>query len=120
MYIKRGDVVLVDFSPVVGSEQGGIRPALVLQNDVGNKYSPTTIVAAMTTRNKKHMPTHVHVDLMGQENTVLLEQLRTISRHRIRCFLGQLSEDDMEQVDQAMRVSVGLAANQEAVFAAEV
>lgn len=106
--IKRGDVYMADLSPVIDSEQGGIRAVLILQNDIGNLHSPTTIVAAMTTQQKKNLPTHVVVDVQGLENTILLEQLRTISKTRLLKYMGHLDDVDLERVEQALRVSLKL------------
>lgn len=109
MSIKRGDVFMADLSPVVGSEQGGIRPVLVLQNDVGNQHSQTTIVAAITTQKKAHLPTHVAVKLRGRPSTVLLEQVRTVSRSRLMQYMDHLSEEDMKSVEDALKVSFSMS-----------
>lgn len=111
--IKRGDIYYADLSPVVGSEQGGIRPVLIVQNDVGNRYSPTVIAAAITSRtDKNRMPTHidVHADEYGLEknSVILLEQIRTLDKKRLREKMGHLDDDAMSQVNNAISVSFGL------------
>ena len=113
MTIKRGDVFFADLSPVVGSEQGGQRPVLIVQNDLGNKYSPTVIVAAITAKiAKAKLPTHVeiHKEDVGliKDSVVLLEQVRTIDKKRLIQKLGTLSPELMEKVDVALLVSLGL------------
>ena len=114
--VKRGDIYYADLSPVVGAEQGGMRPVLIIQNDVGNKYSPTVIAAAITSRmGKAKLPTHIN--LCGPEvglsraSVVLLEQIRTIDKKRLREHMGCLSESQMSQVDAAIAVSFGLRSN---------
>lgn len=116
MIIKRGDIYYADLSPVVGSEQGGIRPVLIIQNDVGNKYSPTVIAAAITSqREKSELPTHIKVEAqecgLAKDSIVLLEQVRTIDKKRLREKMGTLNNEAMGQVDQALSVSFGLANN---------
>jgi len=109
--IYRGEIYFADLSPVVGSEQGGIRPVLVLQNDVGNRHSPTIIIAAITARRKKPLPTHVEiqgVDTLTKRSVALLEQLRTIDRSRLRERVGRLNDQAIGRVDEALKVSVGL------------
>lgn len=109
--IRRGDVFYADLSPVVGCEQSGIRPVLIIQNDIGNRYSPTVIVAAITSRPKKELPTHVEIGCMEplQKNSVvLLEQIRTIDRIRLLEYIGSLSEFRMISIDQALSLSLGL------------
>ncbi len=113
LIVKRGDVFFADLSPVVGSEQGGQRPVLVVQNDVGNKYSPTVIVSAITAKiSKAKLPTHVeiHKEDVGlvKDSVVLLEQVRTIDKKRLIQKLGALSPDLMEKVDLALMISMGL------------
>ncbi|MGN1116199.1 MAG: type II toxin-antitoxin system PemK/MazF family toxin [Candidatus Ornithomonoglobus sp.] len=113
MTVKRGDIFYADLSPVVGSEQGGIRPVLIVQNDVGNKYSPTVIAAAITSRiNKAKMPTHIELaaNLYGlnKDSVVLLEQIRTIDKRRLREKIGRLNSGMMTQVNSALFVSFGL------------
>ena len=109
--ILRGDIYYADLSPVVGCEQGGVRPILVLQNNIGNKYSPTLIVAAITGREKKQLPTHVRVNDIHsrpKKSVVLLEQIRTIDRKRLCEWVGTVAEDNLSEIDQALKVSVGL------------
>lgn len=111
--IKRGDIYYADLSPVVGSEQGGIRPVLIVQNDVGNKYSPTVIAAAITSQQfKTKMPTHISVDAavcgLSKDSVVLLEQIRTLDKKRLREKMGNLPETDMTKINQALSVSIGL------------
>lgn len=122
MNILRGDLYYADLTPVTGSEQGGVRPVLMIQNDIGNRFSPTVIVAAVTSRQDKHpLPTHVSISPnhcgLKESSVVLLEQLRTIDRVRLREYIGRLTEQDMKQVDHALRISIGLSfvENNEAV-----
>ena len=111
--IRRGDIYYADLSPVVGSEQGGMRPVLIVQNDVGNKYSPTVIAAAITSRlGKTRLPTHidVHADKVGlqKDSVILLEQIRTIDKKRLGEKMGRLDDKTMSAVDEAISVSFGL------------
>ena len=110
MNIRRGDIYMADLSPVVGSEQGGMRPVIIIQNDVGNKKSSTVIVAAITSRIKKTLPTHVELNskVLFKDSTVLLEQIRTIDKARLDAKLGQASNHDMQKIDDALRISVGV------------
>ncbi len=113
MTVKRGDIYYADLSPVVGSEQGGIRPVLIVQNDVGNKFSPTVIAAAITSqKDKTKLPTHIQVNADGcglqKDSIVLLEQVRTIDKRRLREHMGCLDTTDMNRVDRALFVSFGL------------
>ena len=113
MSVKRGDIYYADLSPVVGSEQGGLRPVLIIQNDVGNRYSPTVIAAAITSRlGKNRLPTHIDVyaDRVGlvKDSVILLEQVRTLDKRRLKEKMGHLDEDMMEEVNRAIAVSVGL------------
>lgn len=113
MIVKRGDIYYADLSPVVGSEQGGIRPVLIVQNDVGNRYSPTVIAAAITSRiNKAKMPTHIELCAkeygLNKDSVVLLEQIRTIDKQRLREKTGRLDEQLMKRVNEALSVSFGL------------
>ncbi len=112
MNIRRGDVFFADLSPVVGSEQGGVRPVLVLQNDIGNRYSPTVIVAAVTSQiDKTKLPIHVEMgaaDGLEKESVILLEQIRTLDKKRLREKVAHLDEQVMARVDDALAVSVGL------------
>lgn len=110
--ISRGDIYYADLNPVVGCEQGGIRPVLILQNDIGNRHSPTTIVCAITGKPKKPLPTHTAIAGVGKlsrESFALLEQIRTIDRARLREWVGRLDEKEMEEIDQALSISVGLS-----------
>lgn len=111
--ILRGDIYYADLSPVVGSEQGGVRPVLIIQNDAGNRFSPTVIVAAITSRAsvKPKLPTHHFLratDGLEKESIVLLEQIRTIDKRRLKEYVGTLDVSDMYKVDTALAVSVGL------------
>ncbi|MFP5452517.1 type II toxin-antitoxin system PemK/MazF family toxin [uncultured Parvimonas sp.] len=112
MKVKRGDIFYADLSPVVGSEQGGVRPVLVVQNDVGNKYSPTVIIAAITSQmNKVKLPTHVEVSAdfgLPKNSVVLLEQIRTIDKKRLREKVGYTDEFFMKKVNEALLRSVGV------------
>ena len=113
MQVKRGDIYYADLSPVVGSEQGGIRPVLIIQNDVGNRHSPTVICAAITSRmNKAKLPTHVEVDVrryhIVRNSVVLLEQIRTIDKQRLKDLVCHLDEEIMNKVDEAIRISFEL------------
>lgn len=113
MTIRRGDIFYADLSPVVGSEQGGIRPVLIVQNDVGNKYSPTVIAAAITSKlGKTKLPTHIDVfaDRVGlqKDSVILLEQIRTIDKQRLGEKMGHLDEELMTAVDDAITISFGL------------
>lgn len=113
MTVKRGDIYYADLSPVVGSEQGGIRPVLIVQNDVGNKYSPTVIAAAITSQqDKANLPTHIKVDADGcglsKNSIVLLEQVRTIDKQRLKEKMGSLDTSSMNKINQALSVSFGL------------
>ncbi|MBE3575088.1 MAG: type II toxin-antitoxin system PemK/MazF family toxin [Firmicutes bacterium] len=111
--VARGDVFYADLSPVWGSEQGGIRPVLILQNDIGNRFSPTTIVAAITSNiHKSRLPTHVEISArethLDRDSVVLLEQIRTIDKGRLRQKVAHLSVESMERVDEALKISLGL------------
>ena len=113
MGIRKGDIYYADLTPVVGSEQGGVRPVLIIQNDVGNRFSPTVIAAAITSRQgKRILPTHIRLedDLQGLHNNsmVLLEQIRTIDRTRLREYIGRLNVNTMHEIDHAIAVSFGL------------
>lgn len=113
MNVKRGDIYYADLSPVVGSEQGGMRPVLIVQNDVGNKYSPTVIAAAITSRQfKSRLPTHISVNAddcgLSKDSIVLLEQIRTLDKQRLKEKMGNLPEGDMSRIDRALSVSFGL------------
>ena len=111
--IRRGDVYLADLSPVQGSEQGGVRPVGIIQNDTGNKYSPTVIVAAITGRiNKAKIPTHVEIEKkkyrLDKDSVILLEQIRTLDKKRLKEKLTYLSDEKMQEVDEALDISLGL------------
>ena len=113
MNVRRGDIYYADLSPVVGSEQGGLRPVLIVQNDVGNRHSPTVIAAAITSRMSKNpLPTHidVHSDVTGlsRDSVILLEQIRTIDKSRLKERMGHLDENTMGQVNDAISISFGL------------
>jgi mRNA interferase MazF len=113
MTVKRGEIYYADLSPVVGSEQGGIRPVLIVQNDVGNRYSPTVIAAAITSwRDKAKLPTHITLASqsagLNRESIILLEQIRTLDKSRLRERMGRLDEETMSAVDAALAVSFGL------------
>ena len=111
--VRRGDIYYADLSPVVGSEQGGMRPVLIIQNDTGNRYSPTVIAAAITSQtNKAKLPTHIALSApdygLPRDSVVLLEQIRTLDKRRLRERMGRLDEPAMHQVDNAIAVSFGL------------
>lgn len=111
--VKRGDVYFADLSPVVGSEQGGVRPVLVIQNDIGNRFSPTVIIAAITAQiQKAKLPTHVEIDAKAhgfdRDSVILLEQIRTIDKQRLTDKITHLTEDMMRKVDEALQISLGL------------
>ncbi len=113
MVVKRGDIYYADLSPVVGSEQGGVRPVLIVQNDVGNKYSPTVICAAVTSQiNKAKLPTHIEISAskyrLVKDSVILLEQIRTIDKKRLREKVCQLDMPIMKKVDVALMTSLGL------------
>ncbi|MCI8368075.1 MAG: type II toxin-antitoxin system PemK/MazF family toxin [Clostridia bacterium] len=112
MTIKRGELYYADLSPVVGSEQGGVRPVLVVQNDVGNKYSPTIIAAAVTSKiNKAKLPTHIELPIgdfgLQKDSVILLEQIRTLDKRRLKERIGELPEITMSKVDKAILISLG-------------
>ena len=113
MNIHRGDIYYADLSPVVGSEQGGVRPVLIVQNDVGNRFSPTVIAAAITSQKAMaNLPTHILLDSkttgLSRDSIVLLEQVRTIDKHRLKEHMGRLDERSMNRVDEALSISFGL------------
>jgi mRNA interferase MazF len=111
--INRGDLYYADLNPVVGSEQGGIRPVLIIQNDVGNRHSPTVIIAAITSKAMKAtLPTHCLLSEksgLDRDSVALLEQIRTIDKRRLKDHVGALGQEDMQEVDRALAVSVGLS-----------
>ncbi|KLU40182.1 MAG: type II toxin-antitoxin system PemK/MazF family toxin [Limnochordia bacterium] len=111
--VTRGDIFYANLNPVIGSEQGGVRPVLILQNDIGNKYSPTTIVAAITSRIKKaKLPTHVELEAskyaLEKDSVILLEQVRTIDKRRLKEQIAHLDDETMEKINQALQISLGL------------
>lgn len=111
--VKRGDIFYADLSPVVGSEQGGIRPVIIIQNDIGNKYSPTIIIAAITSQiNKAKLPTHVEISSeeygLNKDSVVLLEQIRTIDKKRLKEKIGRMSDKDVNKVNLALMISLGI------------
>ncbi len=113
MTVKRGDIYYADLSPVIGSEQGGIRPVLIVQNDVGNRYSPTVIAAAITSQKEKaKLPTHIEVRAedcgLARNSIVLLEQIRTIDKRRLKERMGKLDSGSMNQINRALSISFGL------------
>jgi mRNA interferase MazF len=113
MTVKRGDIFYADLSPVIGSEQGGVRPVLVVQNDIGNKYSPTVIVAAITSQiNKAKLPTHIEISSdeygLNKDSVILLEQVRTIDKKRLKEKIGRISDDLMQDVNEGLTISFGL------------
>lgn len=114
--IRRGELYYADLSPVVGSEQGGVRPVLVVQNDVGNKYSPTIIAAAVTSQiNKARLPTHIELKAveygLAKDSVVLLEQIRTIDKKRLKERIGELPKSTMKSVNEALLISLGFSGN---------
>ena len=113
MLVKRGEIYYADLSPVVGSEQGGIRPVLIVQNDIGNRHSPTVIAAAITSRrDKAKLPTHIDVQAatcgLTKDSVVLLVQIRTLDKRRLKDRMGSLDRPSMHQVDEALQISFGL------------
>lgn len=113
MSVKRGEIYYADLSPVVGSEQGGIRPVLIVQNNIGNKHSPTVIAAAITSqRDKTHLPTHIEVQAdkcgLAKDSIVLLEQIRTLDKKRLKDKMGELDLGAMNKVNTALSISFGL------------
>lgn len=116
--VRRGEIYYADLSPVVGSEQGGMRPVLIVQNDVGNRYSPTVIAAAITSQqNKARLPTHIEIEArtygLSKNSVVLLEQVRTLDKRRLRERMGCLDEKVMQRVDGAIAISLGLQAERD-------
>ena len=113
MNVRRGDIYYADLSPVVGSEQGGIRPVLIVQNDVGNRYSPTVIAAAITSRRgKTKLPTHIPIEAVDsglqKDSIVLLEQVRTLDKRRLKEKMGSVDREAMQEINRALSVSFGL------------
>ena len=118
MSVRRGDIYYADLSPVVGSEQGGLRPVLIIQNDIGNKYSPTVIAAAITSRmSKTRLPTHIDIyaDQVGlaKDSVILLEQIRTLDKRRLKEKMGHLDDHVMDHVNTAIAISFGLGDSQQ-------
>ncbi|TDL30499.1 type II toxin-antitoxin system PemK/MazF family toxin [Jeotgalibacillus sp. S-D1] len=113
MIVKRGDVFFADLSPVVGSEQGGVRPVLIIQNDIGNRFSPTVVVAAITAQiQKAKLPTHVEINSkrngFERDSVILLEQIRTLDKQRLTDKITHLDDEMMDKVDEALQISLGL------------
>ena len=116
MNVRRGDIYYADLSPVIGSEQGGVRPVLIVQNNVGNRFSPTVIAAAITSqKDKANLPTHTQVQStasgLAKDSIVLLEQIRTIDKKRLKEHMGRLDDQSMTRVDEALQISFGLNAD---------
>ena len=115
MNIRRGDIYYADLRPVVGSEQGGIRPVLIIQNDIGNKHSPTVICAAITSKmNKAKLPTHIEINASAydivRDSVILLEQLRTIDKKRLKEKVAECTLDEMQEIDRRLIISLGISA----------
>ena len=112
MEVHRGEVFYADLSPVVGSEQGGVRPVLIVQNEIGNRHSPTVIAAITSRLDKTRLPTHINIRAadtgLAKDSVVLLEQIRTLDKHRLRQRAGQITPEDQKRVNQALDVSLGL------------
>ena len=111
--VRKGDIFYADLSPVIGSEQGGIRPVVILQNDIGNRFSQTTIVAIITSKlSKAKLPTHIDIDSeqygLNKKSTILVEQIRTIDKRRIKERLGKLNQEDIKKIDKAILISFGI------------
>ena len=114
MLIKRGDIFYADLNPVVGSEQGGVRPVLIVQNNVGNKYSPTLVVLPISTAKKHYLPTHIHIrdsKTLPKDSVILAEQIRTIDRYRLREYVGSIDKEIMDEINIAMKISIGVDCN---------
>ena len=110
MLIKRGDIFYADLNPVIGSEQGGVRPVLVVQNNVGNKHSPTVVVVPISSVKKKVLPVHIQIRCSGlpKNSTVLAEQIRTIDRRRLQKYVGSLDREFMKEIDRILKISIGV------------
>ena len=108
--IKRGEIYLADLNPVMGSEQGGIRPVVVIQNNIGNYYSPTIIVAAITSAEKRHLPTHTKLEssCLNKDSTALLEQIRTIDKRRLISYIGEVSNIEMQEIINVLKKNIDL------------
>lgn len=114
MVVKRGDIFYADLEPIIGSEQGGVRPVLVVQNNVGNKYSPTIVVLPISSAKKSEMPTHIRIcgsKMLPKDSVVLAEQIRTIDRNRLRNYVGSIGLEIMERINEAMKISIGVDCN---------
>lgn len=112
--IKRGDIFFADLNPVVGSEQGGVRPVLVVQNNVGNRYSPTLVVVPISTAKKHDLPTHIKIQCskaLYKNSIVLAEQIRTIDKNRLCRYIGSIDREMMSKINKAMRISIGVDVN---------
>lgn len=111
-FLFRGDIFYADLEPVTGSEQGGIRPVLIIQNDIRNRHSPTVIVASITSRIKHPLPTHVSLDSnrcgLSHDSTIMLEQIRTLDKQRLSCYIGRIETSTMDEVEHALLVSLGI------------
>lgn len=114
MIIKRGDIFFADLNPVVGSEQGDVRPVLVVQNDIGNKHSPTVVVVPISAADKKNLPVHFELKARGlpRKSTILAEQIRTVDRRRIKEYVGSLDNEIMKEVDRILKISLGVDENE--------
>lgn len=115
MQVRKGDIFFADLSPVVGSEQGGVRPVLIVQNNVGNRFSPTVIAAAITSQQSKaNLPTHIPINAdssgLAKDSVVLLEQVRTIDKKRLKEKMGTIDESSMNEINNAISISFGLNA----------
>jgi mRNA interferase MazF len=110
--ISRGDIYYADLSPVIGSEQGGIRPVLIIQNNIGNRHSPTVVIAAITSQvgKKKPLPTHISINaqMLAKDSIALLEQIRTIDKSRLGKYIGTLDDDSMRPINNALQISIGI------------
>lgn len=111
MVVKRGDVFYADLDPIIGSEQGGIRPVLVVQNNIGNKYSPTVVGLPISSAKKTNMPTHIRIcdsNMLPKNSIVLAEQIRTLDRNRLQSYVGSLGFEIMAKINEAMKISIGI------------
>ena len=106
--VKRGQIYYADLSPVIGSEQGGMRPVVIIQNDIGNAYAPTTIAAAITSiQSKSKLPTHIEIPLI-KDSVILLEQIRTIDKRRLKTYMGEVDTDTLNKINKAIMISLGV------------
>ena len=111
MVIKRGDIFYADLNPIIGSEQGGVRPVLIVQNNVGNRYSPTLVVLPLSAAKKPYLPTHIRIcgsKMLPKDSIVLAEQIRTIDRNRLKRYVGSVGFEIMKKVDKAVKISIGV------------